>query len=116
MDLLSGYIPIVQNFGYGREALVKYPSAFMVELISSEIDVEIFILCKTIQGDLNLHSVRQYDLCFFCLILKSSFGPCITSKFNACVQFELTDAVINDDMIEIFTSSVVVATCGQDPN
>merc|ERR1719188_974930 len=76
------------------------------ELGTGDVDVKVFTFCEGLTVDFRLMGSRENSLGLLALGSKSSHGSCVTSDINASLLLELSNAEVDENIVEIFTTQV----------
>ena len=109
VDLTLADIGVLEHVLDGWHALAEVREAKLLELGSGDVHVEILTLSESLAVNFSLMGSRKNSLGLLALSSESSHGSCISSDVDSSLLLELSDAVVDKHIVEIFSSQVGVS-------
>jgi hypothetical protein len=109
VDLRLGDVSILKDLLDGRHALAELWHAKFLELGTGDVDVEVLTFSESLAIDFRLMGTGQDSLGLLALGSQTSHGTGVALDVDAALLLELSDAEIDEDIIEIFTTKMGVA-------
>jgi len=109
VDLTLADIGVLEHILDGWHALAEVREAKLLELGSGDVHVEILTLSESLAVNFSLMGSGKNSLGLLALGSESSHGSCISSDVDSSLLLELSDAVVDKHIVEIFSSQVGVS-------
>jgi len=104
MNLSLSNIGVLEDSFNWWHALAELWKAKFFKLGSRDGCVEIFTVSKGLAVNFRLMSRREDSLRLFTLGSQPSHCSCVSLDVNASLLLELSHAVVDEDVVEVFTS------------
>ena len=109
MDLTLADVSVFKYILNRWHALAEVREAKLLELGSGDVHVEILTLGESLAVNFSLMGSGKNSLGLLALGSESSHGSCISSDVDSSLLLELSDAVVDKHIVEIFSSQVGVS-------
>jgi len=112
MDLGLANVSILKDLLDGRHALAELRHAELLELGTADVDVEVLTLSKSLAVDFGLMRAGEDSLGLLALGSKTTHGASVALDVDAGLLLESSDAEVDEDIVEIFTTQVGMSVRG----
>jgi len=114
VDLALGETRVLEHILNGGHALSEKVHAKLLELGSGDLGVEVLTIRESFTLNGGLMGSREDSLGFLALSSESSESSHVVGDINAGLLLELSDAIVDESVVEVLTTKMSVAIGGLD--